>query len=1658
VEELEARLVPTVSFAAQQTFATGIPIASVALALAQADLNGDGAPDLIAVGGSTLSVLPNTTPAGAATPSFAAAQTFAVGNGADFVAVADLNGDNKPDLIVANQTDNTVSVLLNTTTTGSGTVTFAPQQTFAVGTHPTAVAVGDFNGDNKPDLVVTNSDSGTVSVLLNTTTGGTLSFAAQQTFAVGVHPSGVAAADFNGDNKPDLAVSNQSDGTLSVLLNKTATGAATASFAAQRTFAAGTSPGRLTAVDINGDGKPDLAVSRTSGSTSVSVFLNSTATGATTASFAAAQTFATGPSPEGVAAADFDGDGKPDLAAANEAGGSVSVLVNATAVGTFATSFAARQNFATGLSPDAVVAVDLNGDGLPDLAALNSNDNSVSVLLNTTPPTSVSQFVTTGQGQPKVVTLSASAPNNDPVRYAISVNPSHGTVSAPNNLSNLVTYTPNPGYSGPDSFQFTATDTITGLTSVAATVSITVLPQPAGFTGQQTFTPGITAAATVSELVQADINGDGKPDLLVLAGNTLSVLLNTTPAGSTTASYAAGQTFTAGTSSAQLAVADFDGDGKPDVVITNFTDNTVSVLINTTATGSSTVTFNAGQTFTVGTAPYAIAVGDYNGDGKPDIAVSDSSNVAVLLNTTTGGTLSFAAQQTFAVGNSANPNPIGIAAVDVNGDNKPDLVVSNNGDNTVSVLLNTTTTGSATVTFTPQQTFAAGTGPRTLAVVDVNGDGKPDLAVAHLTGSSVSVLLNTTATGSLTASFTAQQAFATGSIPEDVVAADFNGDGKPDLAVENEGSNTLSVLLNTTAVGAPVATFTAQQTFAVGTSPDDVIAADFDGNGLPDLAAINSGPNTVSVLMNTTAPLATPPTILTGQGQAKTVTLFGGAPNNDPIAFSIAAIPAHGTLSGFNSSTGQVTYTPAVGYNGADSFRFTVTDSTTGFTATATVSITVLPPPTANAQTVVVGEGLSKNFTLTGSAPNGDAFAFQVATGPSHGTVSGTAPNLRYSPATGFTGTDSFTFTVTDATTGLTGTATVTLIVVPPPTGISRTVFINPNATTALTLTASVPNGDPFTLALGTGPAHGTLSGTLPNLTYIPATGFAGYDSFTFTVTDTASTLASGPATITFGVGIPVANPQAVGVAQSHAQTMTLTGSAPFHDPISFAEASGPAHGTLSGFDSTTGQVTYTPTGNYTGPDSFTFTVTDTVTSLTSLAVTVSVTVAVPPTANAQAMTVAQGQVTALTLSGSPPSPTSDPLVFTMTAPPAHGTLSSLTSTTGRITYTPFPGYLGLDSFQFTVTDTTTGVTSVAAATVGLTVAVPPTTSTQAVALVQGQSAPVTLTGTAPNGDLLTFALTAQPTHGTLSGFDSTTGAVTYAPTGNYVGMDSFTFTITDTTTGLTSAPATVRLTVSAARALVGEFGTTGVWQFDRSTNAWAQLTPANASLLAMDTNGDVAAEFPGYGLWEYQPGSGWKLLHGVDVSLLTMNASGTIAVEFPGYGVGQYSPGAGWRLLTAANASQLAIDANGDIAGAFPRYGVWEFQSSSGWHQLNGVDVTLLAMDPQGDVAANFRGYGVGEYTPGTGWRLLNGTQASALALDPAGDVLANFVGYGVAEFVAGSGGWRSLTTANAAALAADDSSTIYGAFAGFGVWQFDPTRGWVQLRTTDAAVLAAR
>jgi hypothetical protein len=392
-------------------------------------------------------------------------------------------------------------------------------------------------------------------------------------------------------------------------------------------------------------------------------------------------------------------------------------------------------------------------------------------------------------------------------------------------------------------------------------------------------------------LVAADINGDGKPDLIVVnrAGDSgagaVSVLLNTTPAGAAVATFAAPQAFRAGTGSVApdptaVAVGDFNGDGKPDLAVAVLDGNNprLSVLLNTTPAGSPTVSFAPPVEFPIDTAAFSVVTADFNGDGKPDVAVVNyfEGTVSVLLNTTpTGGTMpSFTPQATFPVGFGGR-DAFKIAAGDFNGDGKPDLAVAAKKSGVVALLENTTPTGAPTPSFAPQQTFSVGNQPDAVAVGDFNGDGKSDLVVGNYSDKNVSVLLNTTPTGSNTFTFAPQQTFTVGSGPVNIALADFNGDGVLDVAVGNSRDGTISVLLNTTPVGGTTPTFAKQQTFpaftGAGSGPqglDTVATADFNGDGFPDLAAASSSyanaPNNVAVLLNTRQPINLSPAVGTG--------------------------------------------------------------------------------------------------------------------------------------------------------------------------------------------------------------------------------------------------------------------------------------------------------------------------------------------------------------------------------------------------------------------------------------------------------------------------------------------------------------------------------------------------------------------------------------------------------------------------------------------------------------------------------------------------------------------------------------------------------------------------------------------------------------------------
>src|SRR5579872_4072374 len=231
-----------------------------------ADLDGDGKPDVIVAdwGANMISVFRNISTNGSLTPgSFAPRVDFAVGNTPYFMEVADLDGDGKPDLVVANWGDSTISVFRNLSTPGSFTSnSFAARVDLTVGPSPYQVVIADVDGDGLPDLLTANSGSTNVSVLRNLGGGGISgnTFAPAVNFSTGGTPFGIAIGDLNGDGKPDVAVANQ-NGTLGILQNASAPGAINSnSFAPPVTWSVGGRPLGVAIGDLDNDGKPDIAL------------------------------------------------------------------------------------------------------------------------------------------------------------------------------------------------------------------------------------------------------------------------------------------------------------------------------------------------------------------------------------------------------------------------------------------------------------------------------------------------------------------------------------------------------------------------------------------------------------------------------------------------------------------------------------------------------------------------------------------------------------------------------------------------------------------------------------------------------------------------------------------------------------------------------------------------------------------------------------------------------------------------------------------------------------------------------------------------------------------------------------------------------------------------------------------------------------------------------------------------------------------------------------------------------------------------------------------------------------------------------------------------------------------------------------------------------
>ncbi|MBI3878789.1 MAG: tandem-95 repeat protein [Verrucomicrobia bacterium] len=1027
----------------------------------------------------------------------------------------------------------------------------------------------------------------------------------------------------------------------------------------------------------------------------------------------------------------------------------------------------------------------------------NSTSFTLTVIGNTV-PTASNQTVTASEDVAKAITLTGSDAESPTLTYFLVRGPTNGTLSGFNTNTGALTYLGNSNFFGADSFLFNVFDSqLTSPVPGTVTITVTNVNDAPVASNQSVTLPEDVATNLV--LRGFDVEGSNLTFTVVnLPTNGALSVFNTNTGALTyrpVTNYFGSDSFTFSVSDGQLtsAVATVS------LTITPVNDAPVAsnqsvTLPEDTATNLTLAGFDvegSNLTFAVvvgpahgalsgfdtnaGTLTY-LPVSNYFGADSFTFSVSDGQSTSavatVSLTITAVNDAPVASNQSVTLPEDTATN-LTLAGFDVEGSNLTFTVVNPPTNGTLSAF----NTNTGALTYRPVTNYF-GTDSFTFSVSD--GQLTSAVATASLTitpvndapvASNQSVTLpEDTATNLVLRGFDVEGSNLTFT----VVSQPTNGA----LSAFNTNAGTLTYL--------PVTNFFGADSFTFSVS---------DGQLTSAVATVS-----LTITAVNDAPVASNQSVTLPEDTATNLVLRGGDVEGSNLTFTVVSPPGNGTLSAFNTNTGALTYLPVTNYFGADSFTFSVSDGQLT-SAVATVSLTITAvndAPVASNQSVTLPEDTATNLTLTGFDVDGPVTNFTIATLPAHGTLSGTAPNVTYTPATNYNGPDAFTFTVDDG--ALTSAvATVSLTVTPvndAPTAFSQSLTNAEDTSLAITLTAFDVDGPVTNFVIATPPAHGALSGTAPNLSYLPATNYNGPDSFTFTVNDGSltSAVATVSLTITPVNDAPVAFAQSQTLAEDTGLALTLTGADVDSTNLTFAIVTGPTNGVLLNFNATNGAVTYLPNTNFFGADAFTFSVSDG--ALTSAAATVTLTITNvndAPVAFAQSRTLAEDTALALTLTGADVDSTN--LTFVIVTAPTNGVLLAFDATNGTATYLPNTNFFGPDSFTFSASD---GALTSSPATVTLTITNvndAPVAFAQSRTLAEDTSLALTLTAADVDSTNLIFILVSSPTNGGLSAFNATNGTVTYLPVTNFHGPDSFTFSVSDG--ALTSAVAVVTLNVT---------------------------------------------------------------------------------------------------------------------------------------------------------------------------------------------------------------------------------------------------------------------
>jgi uncharacterized repeat protein (TIGR01451 family) len=945
-----------------------------------------------------------------------------------------------------------------------------------------------------------------------------------------------------------------------------------------------------------------------------------------------------------------------------------------------------------------------------------------------------------------------------------------------------VTYTLTATNSGPyDDPAVTVSDALAaGTAVVSATPSAGTCTTPAGSISCAVGAVPVGGTATLTVVATLDGTTDPATDTASVAGTNLDSDASNDSASVSTvvnsAPVAHNDTATAVGGTAQIAVLnnDTDPDGDPlsvsiatgpahGTVVVNG-NNTVTYTANAGATGSDTFTYQISDG-RGGTSTATVTVGVPN---APPVAIDDAYNAAP------GQALTLS-----VLDNDTDPNIPGSGqALSVGGVTQPA-----GGKGSV-------TTDGTTIVFIPSSTFLKGSATFDYTVSD--GAGGTDTGTVTVTIPNVApVAVNDSAT----------TAYST--------------------------PNTVDVLANDTDANGDVLTVTAVTAGAHGTAVITGTGANTTVTYTPDAGWSGTDVVTYTVSDGTTTRTATL-TVTTGNGSPIAndfgVTVDGGAasaisllphasdPNGDSLTVPNVGTAAHGTVT-VSPTTGIATYTPDPTFAGTDTFTYTVDDGNGG-TSTGTVTVTIgnQDPNAGDDSATTPRNGQSIISVLDNDTdPNGDPLAISAVGAAHHGTATANPDGtITYVPDTGFSGVDTFDYTVSDGNGG-TSTALVTVNVVnSAPVATLDTAIATGAAGSPLTIDVLAndtdANGDDLSISAVTQPAHGTTAVVNGQVVYTPDASYHGTDTFSYTVSDGHGGTDTATVTVTVQNRAPVAVDDSASVATgvSTAIDVLANDSDPDGEALTITsyDAASAHGGTVTVDDA--GVVNYTSATGFTGTDTFSYTVTDPRGATSTAVVTVTVANADPISPNLTATTGAGAPVTVDLLNGAS-DPDNQPVSISGVGPAAHGTVALDAS--GHATYTPDAGFTGTDTFTYTVSDGQGG-TSTGTVTVTVLAGAPPVL--------------VPDTGGAASGDTVTFdpldndhastGATLIPStlclvNPAMSTCSSTVtvaevgtwtvhldGTVTFVPAAGFSGAATITYRVTDTNGEVASSTLTARI------------------------------------------------------------------------------------------------------------------------------------------------------------------------------------------------------------------------------------------------------------------------